>query len=75
MYTWVGSHALSCGLQLWGLPGRVEYLLSQGVLLPGVYGTIASPLWVKLRGSLLGRRPLSGLCAGTPVMGCCHSSG
>ena len=33
-----------------GLPSRVEYLSPPGVLLPRVYGTIASPLWLELRG-------------------------
>ena len=33
-----------------GLPSRVEYLSPQGVLLPLVYGTTASPLWLELRG-------------------------
>ena len=33
-----------------GLPSRVEYLSPQGVLLPLVYGTTASPLWFELRG-------------------------
>ena len=33
-----------------GLPTRVEYLSPQGVLLPLVYGTTASPLWFELRG-------------------------
>ena len=46
----VGPHAPSFGLQLWGLPSRVEYLSPQGVLLPLVYGTTASPLWLELRG-------------------------
>ena len=46
----VGPHALSFGRQLWGLPSRVEYLSPQGVLLPLVYGTTASPLWLELRG-------------------------
>ena len=32
-----------------GLPSRVEYLSPQGVLLPLVYGTTASPLWLELR--------------------------
>ena len=50
MCPWVGSHVPSCGRQLWGPPGRVEYLSPQGVLLPRVYGTTASPLWLKLRG-------------------------
>ena len=36
--------------QLWGLPSRVEYLSPQGVLLPLVYGTTASPLWLELQG-------------------------
>ena len=31
-----------------GLPSRVEY--SEGVLLPLVYSTFASPLWGELRG-------------------------
>ena len=50
MCPWVGSHAPSCGRQLWGLPSRMEYLSPQGVLLPRVYGTTASPLWLELRG-------------------------
>ena len=33
-----------------GLPSRVEDLSPQGVLLPLVYGTTASPLWLELRG-------------------------
>ena len=51
MCLWVGCHAPSCGRQLRGLPSRVEYFSAQGVLLPRVYGTIASPLWLELRGS------------------------
>ena len=50
MCPWVGPHAPSFGRQLWGLPSRVEYLSPQGVLLPLVYGTSASPLWLELRG-------------------------
>ena len=50
MCPWVGPHALSFGRQLWGLPSRVGYLSPQGVLLPLVYGTTASPLWLELRG-------------------------
>ena len=46
----VGPHAPSLGRQLWGLPSRVQYLSPQGVLLPLVYGTTASPLWLELRG-------------------------
>ena len=46
----VGPHAPSFGRQLWGLTSRVEYLSSQGGLLPLVYGTTASPLWLELRG-------------------------
>ena len=46
----VGPHAPSFGRQLRGLPSRVEYLSPQGVLLPLVYGTTASPLWLELRG-------------------------
>ena len=61
MCPWVGPHATSFGRQLWGLPSRVQYLSPQGVLLPRVYGTIASPLW-----------PVGGpLClAGDPVVDC-----
>ena len=33
-----------------GLPSRVEYLSPRGVLLPLVYGTTASSLWLELRG-------------------------
>ena len=50
MCPWVGPHAPSFGRQLWGLPSRVEYLSPQGVLLPLVYGTTASPLLFELRG-------------------------
>ena len=50
MCPWVGPHVPSFGRQLWGLPSRVEYLSPQGVLLPLVYGTTASPLWLELRG-------------------------
>ena len=50
MCPWVGTHAPSFGRQLLGLPSRVEYLSPQGMLLPRVYGTTASPLWLGLRG-------------------------
>ena len=50
MRPWLGSHAPSFEQRLWGLPGSMEYLSPQGVLLPRVYGTIASPLWLELRG-------------------------
>ena len=50
MCPWVGPHAPSFGRQLWGLPSRVEYLSPEGILLPRVYGTAASPLWLELRG-------------------------
>ena len=72
MCPWVGSHAPSCERQLWGLPSRVEYLSPQGVLLSRVYGTIASPLWLELRGPAAWQRTPPGLCAGTPVIGCCR---
>ena len=50
MCPWVGPHAPSFGRQLWGLPSRVDSLSPQGVLLPLVYGTPASPLWLELQG-------------------------
>ena len=50
MCPWVVPHAPSFGRQLPGLPSRVEYLSPQGVLLPLVYSTTASPLWLELRG-------------------------
>ena len=50
MCPWVGPHAPSFGRQLSGLPDREEYLSPQGVLLPLVYGTTASLLWLELRG-------------------------
>ena len=50
MCPWVGPHAPSFGRQLPGLLSRVEYLSPQGILLPLVYGTTASPLWLELRG-------------------------
>ena len=40
-----------------GLPSRVEYVSPHGVLLPRVYGTIASPLWPRC-------------LAGDPLLGC-----
>ena len=46
----VGSHAPPLLAQLCGLPDRMDYLSPQGVLLLRVYGTIASPLWLELRG-------------------------
>ena len=55
MCPWVGPHAPSFGRQLWGVPSRVEYLSPQGVLLPLVYGTTASPLWLQLRGLSAGQ--------------------
>ena len=50
MCPWVGSHAPSVRRQLSGLPSCMEYLSPQGVLLPQVYGSIASALWLELRG-------------------------
>ena len=50
MCPWVGPRAPSFKRQLWGLRSRVEYLSPQGVLLPSVYGTTASPLWLELLG-------------------------
>ena len=41
---------LSFWRQLLGLPSCMGYLTPQGVLLPLVYGTTASPLWLELRG-------------------------
>ena len=49
MCPWVGSHAPSFERQFWGLPSHVEYLSPQWMLLPRVYGTTASPLWLELR--------------------------
>ena len=51
----VGPHVPSLGRQLWGLPSRVGYLSPQGVLLPVVYGTTASFLWLELRGLSAGQ--------------------
>ena len=45
-----------------GLPSPVEYLSPKGVLLPGVDNTIASPLWLELRGPRC--------LAGGPLLGC-----
>ena len=55
MCPWVGRHAPSFGRQLSGLPSRVEYLSPQGVLLPLVYGTTPSTLWLELRGRSAGQ--------------------
>ena len=75
MCPWVGPHAPSFGRQLWGLPSCVEYLSPQGLLLPLVYGTTASPLWFELRGHSAWQEPPPGLCTGSPVTGCFHGSG
>ena len=74
MCPWVGPHAPSFGRQLSGLPSRVEYLSPQGVLLPLVYGTTASPLWLELRGHSAWQATPPGLCTGSPVTGCFHGS-
>ena len=50
MCPWVGPHVPSFWRQLSGLHSRVEYISPQGVLLPLVYGTTASALWLELRG-------------------------
>ena len=71
----VGSHAPSCGRQLWALPSRVEYLSPQGVLLPRVYNTIASPLWLELRGPAAWQATSSWAVCRQPVTFCCHDSG
>ena len=55
MCPWVGPHAPSFGRHLWGLPSRVGYLSPQGVLLPLVYGTTASLLWLELQGRSAGQ--------------------
>ena len=39
-----------CPLLWAAAPGAAQYLSPQGVLLPLVYGTTASPLWLELRG-------------------------
>ena len=50
MCPWLGPQAPSSRRHLWRLPGRVEYLSPQGVLLLLVYGTTASPLPLELQG-------------------------
>ena len=62
MCPWVESHAASSGRQLWELPSRVEYLSPQVVLLQPVYGTIASPLWLELRGPAWQATPIVAVC-------------
>ena len=52
----------------------MEYLSQQGVLLPRVYGTIASPLWFELRGPFDWQATPYWVCAGTPVISCLHGS-
>ena len=75
MCPWVGPHATSFGRQLCGLTSRVEYLSTQGVLLPLVYGTTTSPLWLELRGLSAWQATPPGLCTGTPVTCRFHGSG
>ena len=50
MCPWVGPHAPPFGRQLPGLPSRRGYLSPQGVLLPLVYSTTASPFLFELWG-------------------------
>ena len=50
MCPWVRPHAPSFGRQLWGAAQPFGVFSPQGVLLPRVYGMIASPLWLELRG-------------------------
>ena len=38
-----------------GLRRRVQYLLPQGALLPRVYGTVASPVWLEFWGPAAGQ--------------------
>ena len=59
MCPWPGSPGPCCGRQLWGLPSLMEYLSSQGVLLPRFYGTTASPLRLELRGPAAWQATLS----------------
>ena len=49
MCLWVGPHAPSFGRQLWGAAQPCGVSLTM-VLLPRVYGTTTSPLWLELRG-------------------------
>ena len=74
MCPWVGPHAPSFGRQLWVLPSRVEYLSPQGVLLPLVYGTTASLLWLELRGHSAWQGTPSWTVYHSPVTGCFHGS-
>ena len=50
MWPWIWSHAPPLRAAALELPSRTEYLSPQGVLLPQVYGTTASPLPLELRG-------------------------
>ena len=75
MCPWVGSYAPSFRQQLWGLPSRVEYLSPEGVMLPLVYRTTASRLWLQLRGHSAWQATPSRLCTGSPVTGCFHGAG
>ena len=70
----IGPHAPSFGRHVWGLPSRVEYLSPQGVLLPLVYGTTASPFWLELRGLSALQAAPSGLFTCSPVNDCFHGS-
>ena len=50
MCPWVGPHAPSFGRHLLGAAQPCGVSLTTRVLLPLVYGTTASPLWLELRG-------------------------
>ena len=75
MCPWLRSHAPLCGRQPWLLPSRIEYLSSEGVLLPRVYGLPPDACGSSCGAPLLGRRPPPGLCASTPVISCFNGSG
>ena len=75
MCPWVGSHDPSCGRQLWGLPRRMKYLSPQGVLLPRVFGTTASLLWLELRGPAAWQATPSWAVCRNACHKCFHGSG
>ena len=75
MCPWVRSHAPSCGQQLRGLPSRVQYISPQGVLLPRVYCTIASPLWLEFRGPAAWQAAPSWAVCRHAFINCFHGSG
>ena len=72
MYPWVGSHAPSCGRQLWGTVQN--FLHHSGYCSRESTVRSPHPCGSSCRAPLLCRQPPPGLCAALPVTGFCQGS-